>query len=200
MKSLLLIASLTIPLVAGAANVVWDCLQIYDVGSAYNFSVKCNPCANFEVTESKNADGVTFTAVEWHYVEILNVWALANAGDEINREFFLSEGDHSYIHFNNISGCDFGLQGGSFTLKEGEHVYLGFAHANYYTPDDTMYGWAEVALDENGVLYAVNSMTDLTGASVIVGDIPEPSSALLLLLGAAALSLRRRHVNFARAV
>ena len=72
--------------------------------------------------------------------------------------------------------------------------------ANYYTPDDTMYGWAEVALDENGVLYAVNSMTDLTGASVIVGDIPEPSSALLLLLGAAALSLRRRHVNLARAV
>lgn len=38
----------------------------------------------------------------------------------------------------------------------------------------------------------VNSMTDLSGGSVIAGDVPEPSGGLLLLLGAGCVALRRR--------
>ena len=38
----------------------------------------------------------------------------------------------------------------------------------------------------------LNSMTDLSGGSVIVGDVPEPSGGLLLLLGTATIALRRR--------
>lgn len=37
-----------------------------------------------------------------------------------------------------------------------------------------------------------NSITDLSGGSVIVGDVPEPSRGLLLLLGTGWIALRRR--------
>lgn len=37
-----------------------------------------------------------------------------------------------------------------------------------------------------------NSRIDISGGSVIVGDVPEPSGGLLVLLGAGCIALRRR--------
>lgn len=37
-----------------------------------------------------------------------------------------------------------------------------------------------------------NSITDLSGGSVIVGDVSEPLGGLLLLIGAGCIALRRR--------
>ena len=194
MRKLILVVFIMLLFTANAANVVWDCMQIdYDISMNYCcFAVRPNGCADIGLVVTQGEGGsVTFAAEKWNYVEIINTWELANAGDEINYNFFNREGEHHCIHYNDIFGSDFSYAG-SFTLERGEHAYLAFAHANYYTPDDTMYGWAEVALDDEGVLYVVNSMTDLSGGSVIVGDVPEPSGGLLLLLGAGCIALRRR--------
>ena len=191
MRSVILVLSILFVFAVNAANVEWDCLQIYKFDTEYNFYVEKNNSANILVYATPTSGGgVTFTAYEWDYLEIVNTWVLANAGDEINYNFFNRDGNQ-IIHYNDIFGSDFSYAG-SFTLEKGEHTYLAFAHASYNTPEDAMYGWAEVALDEEGVLYVVNSMTDLSGGSVIVGDVPEPSGGLLLLLGAGGIALRRR--------
>ena len=57
-----------------------------------------------------------------------------------------------------------------------------------------VYGWVEFGYDDSNGLIAVSGALDLDGGPMIVGggSIPEPSSGLLLLLGAAGLALRRR--------
>ena len=56
-----------------------------------------------------------------------------------------------------------------------------------------MYGWVEFGFDNHEGLIVVNGALDMDGGPMIVGSgaIPEPSSALLLLLGFAGLALRR---------
>ena len=57
---------------------------------------------------------------------------------------------------------------------------------------DVLYGWVQFHRDEGGAVSFVTSALDLTGGGVVVGAIPEPSSALLLLAGRVMLALRRR--------
>jgi len=58
--------------------------------------------------------------------------------------------------------------------------------------ESTIFGWVELGLDYVGNLTALQSAWDKSGDSIRVGAVPEPSGALLLLLGGALLALRRR--------
>lgn len=86
----------------------------------------------------------------------------------------------------------------SYTISIGkmESIYLGYAAQDRcIDPNMQYYGWMELYLSSDNVLSIRNSAVDINGSSIIVGAIPEPSSALLLLLGCAGLALKRRKVD-----
>ena len=79
----------------------------------------------------------------------------------------------------------------SVLISQGESVYLGFASQPATMTDHTTCGWIELGLDGEGALTVVRSAWDRDGDPIRVGATPEPSSALLLLVGGALLALRR---------
>ena len=56
----------------------------------------------------------------------------------------------------------------------------------------TRYGWFQIGVDQAGELNILSSAWDLDGDAIVVGAIPEPTSGMLVLLGMAALALKRR--------
>lgn len=80
----------------------------------------------------------------------------------------------------------------SVVISPNESIYLGFSSQSGTMIDSFTYGWVELGLDEDGKLTAFRSAWDMDGDPIRVGDIPEPSAALLLLMDGAMLALRRR--------
>ena len=82
-------------------------------------------------------------------------------------------------------------------------LYLMFAmgdndgHNNYISNPYCLYGWVHLNVDEQGRMNILSSVIGMEGQSMIVGAIPEPSAGVLLLLGLAALALRRRRESHA---
>ena len=78
----------------------------------------------------------------------------------------------------------------------GSDLYLMFAAEELHDYDNNvvdprvMYGWVQLGIDDAGRVSVLQSVQGSEG--LVVGAIPEPSNALLLLFGAAALALRRR--------
>ena len=80
----------------------------------------------------------------------------------------------------------------SVIITPGESIYLGFASQSSTLTDPITCGWIELGLDGEGALTVIQSAWDRDGDPIRVGSTPEPSSALLLLVGGALLALRWR--------
>lgn len=117
-----------------------------------------------------------------------NKFATAAKGDVVSYDYMASKGEYfAWAQYGNPdTHADY-----TIFLDGTENVYLAFA-ADYATFDSVRYGWMELGLDDEGKLKVYSSAWDLDGDSIAVGAIPEPSSGLVLLLGVAALALRRR--------
>ena len=125
------------------------------------------------------------------YMEMTCAWMQVDVGDLINEEFVRSQS--GYFYRRNLYGEEVLRSDYDIVFPVDSDIYLGVAVARRYdTPLDVLYGWVQFHRDEGGAVSFVTSALDLTGDSVVVGGIPEPSSALLLLLGGALLGLRRR--------
>jgi hypothetical protein len=97
----------------------------------------------------------------------------------------------SLVDGSNTYGSGFG---GSFdhigdTFTAGTPGYIGFS---LETGTGTKYGWMEVTLNPNTAAGTIHSWAFQDDGTAIAVGVPEPSTALLGLLGIGALALRRK--------
>ena len=179
-----------------ASQIMWDCLEIYDFSMNENsYLWYINGASGSEAIEVDvnhfSGTGSILSAKKWDYLEICNAWLVVEAGTWVDYDLIMKT-DQTFFHMNNIYNCGESQVDYDIFIKEGETAYLAFAHADYENPTDVKFGWAEIGVDENGTLYALHSMTDMSGNPVQVGVIPEPNTSLLLLIGFAGFALRRQ--------
>jgi len=129
---------------------------------------------------------------------ISGAWMSAYIGDLSGPETLLDKGEY---FFNELHGVSSSSQKTDIAITEGDSQYLKFvlqdfdeAYA-YLTGQASeiqslYFGWMEYKYDD-GAFRILNSVIGLEGQSLTVGAIPEPSSAVLLLLGCVGLLLRR---------
>ena len=120
-----------------------------------------------------------------------NWWVIALYGEVVDEANFNSHA--SVQDFN-----DYTYYSGGTLVENPNDFYMAFKVSevlleNYdYVVGQTWYGWVHVSIDENLEMTLLGSDINLTGGAVTVGTTPEPSSAMLLLVGGALLALRRR--------
>ena len=104
--------------------------------------------------------------------------------DEVFYSFYCKDGGESE---GTLSDYDVTLP-----RRAEQIVYFGFA--TNITPNDEpsfLYGWLGLTVTADS-LSVNDAVINLQGGPMVVGVIPEPSTALLLLLGLVPLALRRR--------
>ena len=127
-------------------------------------------------------------------VDFTSAWVKADVGDVVNREYI--ENARIYFFRTVIYGYD-GFDTLYIDADFGEPLYLAWAGATQSDPYNATFGWMALTLDDAGRLKILNSAWDVDGDPIVVGElpIPEPSGALLLLLGGALLMARRKRGN-----
>ena len=126
-----------------------------------------------------------------------NWWALALYGDIVSEATFdsLNHVEDTYINDPNAP-----LVGGT-QVENPSDFYMTFKvsevlkDSSGYSEGQSWYGWVHVSVDDDLRMTLLGSDINLTGGAVTVGATPEPSLALLLLVGGALLALRRRRIN-----
>ena len=182
--------ALVAPVRLKGATVEWDVSNIDYAQDGYGDSdwlfVIGRPYLNIKADVV--GSGLRLTAENSSSMVSGNTYAIASKGDVVSREYMDAKGE--YFHLAERDNSDVRMDY-SILLDGSENIYLAFI-ADYASFDSPRYGWVELGLDENGLLKAYSSAWDIDGDSIIVGDVPEPTSGLLLIFGLAVLSLRRR--------
>lgn len=199
MRVIVITLSGLLALLANAGSVLWNGLEgdswkntlgvfNYDVDAAYTTIY----------FYSEVATSGFYIAPEQHACEM--EWAgcvvRAVAGERIEENTVRGRSDGYFLR-SKLDGLKTGSDYGIFV--DGDSTfYLMFATGTYLETDNPYYGWAEIYVAENGYLSLKRSAIGLDHQAMIVGGgeaIPEPNSAILLLLGLSGLALRRRRVS-----
>lgn len=189
-----------------AANVLWDCF--WQTGSGSEFDVCWYPedpnsipaWAFMNVIVSSSANSATLTPTDAALLVGRWNWVLAEMG-EIACEATTRNLDRYFIH--NGSDALPSVEGEPVTATRGSSVYLMVMAE--LIPEDTpwqdtsslppyFYGWVELQVGQDGVVRLASSALDLDGGPMIVGGgsaTPEPSSAMLFVLGVGFLLMKR---------
>ena len=214
MRKLIFIAAVAVSQCAFGANVLWDALELDRYGSAGGdveyvlgwtgfMSVEAGLpdcyCADvwIRIQDMYNSSCYWVESVDYDFTAtgVTANWLcaengdIADAGTTRNVKYYFN-----HCHLDHETGWE---NQGFFTDPDAD-FYLMFAvgslndHNAGIPNPNCLYGWAQLKVDGNGELGLIRSAIGLDGQAMIVGAIPEPSSALLLLLGCAGLALRRR--------
>lgn len=126
-----------------------------------------------------------------------NWWALVLYGDIVSETTF-AVGNPNRIALGRWSYPRDVGDGGTL-VENPDDFYMAFkvsevlSDSTGYVEGMSWYGWVHVSIDDNLEMTLLDSGIDLYGGAVTVGaGIPEPSGGVLMLLGLAALRLRRR--------
>ena len=132
-------------------------------------------------------------------------WFVTNPGDLFTRDS-IDAGQFNFLPIQLESA----IPGGSLDVEVGESFFLGVNTGssddffNFGVPFDSIrqhFGWGEFLINQNGELQILDSAVAYDLGGIVIGTstaIPEPSSGLLMLAGAAFLFLRRSRCNTIR--
>ena len=199
-KAIVLLCAEIFAMSANAATVAWNYAEVgsfidddglFYVGGdmgLFTFSAEATPDGALIFHAAPNVGG---------YMEYRNVAVNAVAGDLINEIFVRYESQAIYrdaMWAWNESEKDSATYDAVASLKHDETTYIGMAVNRWDSRDEVYYGYVEMTLDENNAPMLIAAyVSDVANESVLVlGPIPEPTSAMLVLFGLAALALRRR--------
>ena len=202
MKIVILLLATTVSFVSCAANASWE---IVSVSNGRVGDLPIHLYSFFGYVDSDGGGGLIecplwgFEGAEGFYLKQYNnketpaprennVMVLAYYGELLNRETFDAAAKIPLTFYS-----DYEMTGG-ILVENPSDFYLGFMSTggNAYDGVDR-FGWFHVSLDDSLRMTLLDSGIGLYGEDVIVGvgPTPEPTSGLLLLVGLAALGLRR---------
>lgn len=121
-------------------------------------------------------------------------WSVASEGAVITADY-VRNGTLFYDGWNGVNNGERYGEAAIISTRRPT-LYLSFIAPTYDGSGDTLYGWIKLRNYE-GELQLYDSAFSNTplyvgGGAVPVADVPEPSSGMLLLLGASCLALRRK--------
>ncbi len=123
-------------------------------------------------------------------------WVEVNQGDVVSPETMHGLSDDKYlVHYDHSFYDRIGQT--HLTVEPYEEIYLAFVGTDGdYSPPD-IYGWIALSVDMAGIpsvrgAYDAQHGPMIVGGGSWTGGIPEPSGGVLMLIGLAAVGLRRR--------
>lgn len=200
MKYMLVILFCTFCLTAGAANVRWDFVDQYqcDDGEATLQAAVNSVSVSLFFTASAVGGKVKLSDATCNLATRIT-WVSMVVDDIVDASAFGNG-------MSSLFSTEYFGASGEMTVGKNESFYLAFqAYELVFDIDpatgqlkqgDVYYGWVEFYAKHDGNVELLGSAIDTDGGGMIVGGgplpIPEPSGGVLVLLGVAALSLRRR--------
>lgn len=170
----------------------WDYLYNY----AGYYSISVSPTADVEVEIPKYGNKRTISASSDQMLAYPCNLVQLNEGDIVSAATTKNQDEYFLEYLTTADGSAY--PGYSITGNVGDDFYLGFVYeAGFRNSVDEpfwyrdVYGWLHMQFTTDGVTM-LNSAINLDGDPITVGVVPEPSSALLALAGAALLIKRRK--------
>ena len=126
-------------------------------------------------------------------------WFATNQSDPFTRGT-IDAGQFSPL----VAQADNGFLFGSLDVEVDESFFLGVNTGNGFVdeidfePNRQHFGWGEFLVNQNGELQLLDSAVAYNQNGIFIGEnvaIPEPSSGVLILVGAAVLPSRRRRLK-----
>ena len=187
---------------AHGATVVWDNLSCY--GSEVLFSdinAQTGRPWSLDVMYSCTLASVDEYVLKGESANLLFAgnWLSAANGDIVSETATRHLDHYFYSQFMDDAGTgeSYAYSADLIKVNSGETFYLMFCVDMDYPSLEVIYGWVELYMNPDGTISYLHSAYDLDGGPMVVGGgawtggIPEPSGGILLLLGVAALGLRR---------
>ena len=207
MKLIILLGMMASILVCHATNVHWATLTVEDWGDSYcvfdNYGV-----VYFYVSITSDTVANRFTisfqsSNEYAYWPTFENIVVSREGEVVNASTTRHLDDNRYVVHYGIDDNRY-FFGEISDVAPSSDIYLSYIctyESSWYGENRYYYyGWVDIYLDSDGQVNAWGAF-DKDGGPMIVGGgaweggIPEPSSGILFLLGAAVLGLRRRTIR-----
>lgn len=209
MKSLLLLLLVCTFSCVNAASIVWNCFEQKNDYMHPGATIEClgyqmdsvpnDLMPSVVITSARNGSLVTLhgSCVSATLV-YEGFWLQKSFGDVVDFSGMYGENNYFADQYFNQSGY---TSSTPITTQINSTVYLAVVQdfTNPTTAEGKYYGWVELDINASGEVVLRRSALAIDGGSLVVGGwvegggaIPEPTSAVLVLVGAGLLGLRRK--------